>query len=48
VLIVSGGRAGVGSPRRTAAWSRELLENLETLVGRGGVQILYNAPTVSS
>ena len=24
--------------------SRELLEQLETLVGRGGVQVLYGAP----
>jgi DNA polymerase-3 subunit alpha len=37
------GALNLGSEWKVRA-SRELLENLETLVGRGGVQIVYNAP----
>jgi DNA polymerase III subunit alpha len=42
------GSGAAGALNLGAEWkvraSRELLENLETLVGRGGVQIVYNAP----
>jgi DNA polymerase III subunit alpha len=42
------GSGAAGALNLGAEWkvraSRELLEKLETLVGRGGVQILYNAP----
>jgi DNA polymerase-3 subunit alpha len=43
------GSGASGALNLGAEWkvraSRELLENLETLIGRGGVQILYSAPT---
>ncbi len=32
----------------TVRASRELLEQLETLVGRGGVKVFYGAPTAMS
>ena len=37
------GALNLGSEWKVRA-SRELLENLETLIGRGGVQIVYHAP----
>ncbi len=51
ITVEYSGSGAAGALNLGAEWkvraSRELLENLETLVGRGGVQIVYNAPTAS-
>jgi DNA polymerase III subunit alpha len=52
ITVEYSGSGAAGALNLGAEWkvraSRELLEKLESLVGRGGVQIVYNAPTVSS
>ena len=52
ITVEYSGSGAAGALNLGTEWkvraSRELLENLESLVGRGGVQILYNAPTASS
>ena len=48
ITVEYSGSGAAGALNLGAEWkvraSRELLEKLETLVGRGGVQIVYNAP----
>jgi DNA polymerase III subunit alpha len=51
ITVESSGSGAAGALNLGSEWkvraSRELLEKLETLVGRGGVQIVYNAPAAS-
>ena len=51
ITVEYSGSGAAGALNLGAEWkvraSRELLEKLETLVGRGGVQIVYNAPVAA-